>query len=85
MAFDAFVKIDGIEGESTDDMHQGWIEIQSFGASHSQSISNTASSAGGATAERADFHDFAFEKLLDKPHCCKSLRRPSFVSARVKP
>lgn len=28
MAFDAFIKIDGIEGESMDDKHQGWIEIQ---------------------------------------------------------
>jgi len=27
MSFDAFIKIDGIEGESTDDKHQGWIEI----------------------------------------------------------
>jgi type VI secretion system secreted protein Hcp len=66
MALDAFVKVDGIEGESTDDKHQGWIEIQSFGAGHAQRISKTASSAGGATAERADFHDFVFEKLLDK-------------------
>lgn len=30
MAFDAFVRIDGIEGESTDDKHQGWIEILSY-------------------------------------------------------
>ena len=66
MAFDAFIKIDGIEGESTDDKHTGWIEIQSFGGGHSQRISRTASSAGGATTERADFHDFAFEKFLDK-------------------
>ena len=66
MAFDAFIKIDGIEGESTDDKHQGWIEIQSFGSGHSQTVSKTASSVGGASAERADFHDFYFEKLLDK-------------------
>jgi type VI secretion system secreted protein Hcp len=66
MAFDAFIKIDGIEGESTDDKHPGWIEIQSFGSGHSQTVSKTASSVGGASAERADFHDFYFEKLLDK-------------------
>jgi type VI secretion system secreted protein Hcp len=66
MAFDAFIKIDGIEGESTDDKHQGWIEIQSYRSGHSQTISKTASSAGGATAERADFNTFAFSKLLDK-------------------
>jgi type VI secretion system secreted protein Hcp len=66
MAFDAFIKIDGIEGESTDDEHKGWIEIQSFGNGHLQKVTRTASSVGGATAERADFDDFEFEKLLDK-------------------
>jgi type VI secretion system secreted protein Hcp len=66
MAFDAFVIIDGIEGESTDDKHRGWIEILSFGNGHSQTVSRTASSAGGASAERADFRNFQFEKLIDK-------------------
>jgi type VI secretion system secreted protein Hcp len=66
MAFDSFIKIDGIEGESTDDKHKGWIEIGSFGMGHSQRISRTASSSGGATAERADFQAFSFEKFLDK-------------------
>jgi type VI secretion system secreted protein Hcp len=66
MSFDAFVNIDGIEGESTDDKHPGWIEIQSFGAGHSQRPSETASNAGGASTGRVDFHDFSFEKLLDK-------------------
>lgn len=66
MAFDAFVNIDGIEGESTDEKHSGWIEIQSFGSGLSQTVSRTASSAGGASAERADFREFSFEKYLDK-------------------
>ena len=30
MAFDAFLKIEGIDGESTDDKHQKWIEILSY-------------------------------------------------------
>lgn len=30
MAFDAFISIDGIDGESTDDKHQGWSEILSM-------------------------------------------------------
>ena len=30
MAFDAFLKIDGIPGESTDDKHKDWIEVLSF-------------------------------------------------------
>jgi type VI secretion system secreted protein Hcp len=66
MAFDAFIKIDGIEGESTDDKHKGWIEVIKCGVGLKQTVSRTASSAGGATAERANFHDFHFTKLLDK-------------------
>lgn len=66
MAFDAFLKIDGIEGESTDSKYQGWIELISYFCSMTQTVSKTASSAGGASAERVDFNGFGFTKLLDK-------------------
>ncbi|MGD8833478.1 MAG: type VI secretion system tube protein Hcp [Desulfobacteraceae bacterium] len=66
MAFDAFIKIDGIEGESTDEKHAGWIEVTSYNTGLSQTVSSTASSAGGASAERADFHDFSITKQIDK-------------------
>ena len=66
MAFDAFVKIDGIEGESTDNKHAGWIEVLEYGTKISQKVSATASSAGGAGVERADFAGFTFRKQLDK-------------------
>ncbi len=65
MAFDAFIQIAGIEGESTDDKHANWIEMISYGSGISQTVSSTASSAGGASAERADFQDFTFNKQLD--------------------
>lgn len=65
MAFDAFIKIDGIDGESTDDKHQAWIEITSFSNGLTQSTSSTASSSGGASAERANFQNFSFTKQLD--------------------
>jgi type VI secretion system secreted protein Hcp len=60
------LKIDGIPGESTDDKHKDWIEIVSFSWGASQPASSTASSAGGASAERADFQDLSIVKLLDK-------------------
>ncbi|MEW5801051.1 MAG: type VI secretion system tube protein Hcp [bacterium] len=66
MAFDAFVKIDGIPGESTDDKHKDWIEVLSYSFGISQPTSSTVSSAGGASAERANFQDFSIVKMLDK-------------------
>jgi type VI secretion system secreted protein Hcp len=66
MAFDAFLKIDGIPGESTDAKHKDWIEVTQFNQSMSQPASATASSAGGATAERVDFGTFDIQHLLDK-------------------
>lgn len=66
MAFDAFLKIDGIPGESTDDKHADWVELVSFSHSIDQPASATASSAGGATAERVNHGTFDFVHLLDK-------------------
>lgn len=66
MAFDAFMKIDGIPGESTDSKHKDWIEITSYNHSARQFVSKVVSSAGGATAERVDFGDLIIHKLIDK-------------------
>ena len=66
MAFDAFLKIDGIPGESTDDKHKDWIEITSYSHAAHQIVSRTASSAGGASAERVNFNDLVTTKLIDK-------------------
>jgi type VI secretion system secreted protein Hcp len=66
LAFDTFLKIDGIDGESSDHKHQGWIELVSYYTGLHQKVSKTASSAGGASAERVDFNSFTFTKLLDK-------------------
>ena len=43
MAFDAFLKLGDIKGESTDKVHPGEIEIQSF----HWGVSNTGSTLGG--------------------------------------
>jgi type VI secretion system secreted protein Hcp len=64
MAFDAFLKIDGIDGESTDKTHPGEIEIQSF----SWSVTNTGSvgGGGGGGAGKASFSDMSFQSALSK-------------------
>ena len=66
MAFDAFLNVDGVPGESTDDAHADWIEVLSYSTGVSQATSGSASSGGGASSERADFQDFSIVKTLDK-------------------
>lgn len=66
MAIDAFLKIVGIEGESTDSKHKGWIELIRYSSDMSQTVSRTASSAGGASTGRVNINCFGFTKLLDK-------------------
>jgi type VI secretion system secreted protein Hcp len=76
MAFDAFLKIDGIDGESTDDAHQAWIEVLSYSHGLSQMSSGSRSSSGAATGERCDHQDFSVVKAIDSAspplylHCC---------------
>lgn len=65
MPFDAFIKIGDISGESTDAKHRGWIEVEAYALGIKQKISTTASSAGGASAERIDCSDFVIKKQLD--------------------
>ena len=66
MAFDAFLKVDGIPGESSDDKHKEWIEIESFDLCAIQPVSAVVSTAGGATAGRVEHKDFVVRKLIDK-------------------
>ena len=66
MAFDVFIKIDGIPGESTDDKHKEWIEVLGFSHQIEQPASSTASSVGGATAERVNHGSFNFTHSFDK-------------------
>lgn len=76
MAFDAFLKIDGVTGESKDAKHPGEMEIFSFsfGAANSTTI---GSATGGAGGGKASFHPFSFMKKTDKAspvlyqNCCQ--------------
>jgi type VI secretion system secreted protein Hcp len=80
--FDAFLKINGIEGESQDDKHKNQIEILSFSWGANQTASASASSGGARTAERVNLSDFSIVKSLDKAspklflHCCNGKHIP---------
>jgi len=59
-AVDYFLKIDGIDGESTDDRHKGEIEITSWSASAATAATTSGKSKG------ACIKDITFTKTLDK-------------------
>lgn len=63
-AVDYFLKIDGIEGESTDSKHKGEIDIQSF----SFGVANSGSHAGGGGggSGKASFQDLHFTTHVSK-------------------
>ena len=64
-AYDAFLKIEGVEGESTRDGHEGEIEILSFswGVSNPGAIETIG---GGSGAGKVTLSDFTVAKRSDK-------------------
>lgn len=65
MAYDVFLQIDGIKGESTDSEHKDWIELLSFSNLHpvqAPAPSSAARSASGTGAKSG----FSVTKLVDK-------------------
>jgi type VI secretion system secreted protein Hcp len=61
--FDAFLKLDGIKGESADAKHKGEIDITSFSWGLSQTGSQAT--AGGGGAGKVAFQDISFIKKTD--------------------
>ena len=64
MSVDMYMKVEGVDGESTDDAHDKWIEILSYSHGVSQPVSGV-SATGGRTGGRADFQDFSIVKTVD--------------------
>ena len=75
MSVDAFIEIDGIEGESLDSDRAGQIDLLSWGWGMSQS--GTTHMGGGGGAGKVDVQDLTFVKAVDKASsplalaCCK--------------
>lgn len=82
MAFDAYLQIEGIEGESHDSGHEGWIQIQSF--THNVSNEVTGQSGGGHhTGGRCTHRDIVITKPVDSSSpnlnlaCCVGKSHPT--------
>ncbi len=64
MAYDAFLKLDDVNGEVRDSQFEKWIEVDSF----SWGVSQTGASAtgGGGGAGKVSFQDLHITKPTDK-------------------
>jgi type VI secretion system secreted protein Hcp len=65
MAFDAFLKIEGIKGESVDAKHKDEIVLESFSWGVANAGAGYAGSAGRATGKSSP-SDFSIQKKIDK-------------------
>jgi type VI secretion system secreted protein Hcp len=85
MAFDTFVQIDSVPGESTDEKHKNWIAVFSYSHGVSQSSAGSVSSLGSRVAGKCDHQDFHLTKRTDKSspylfkHCCSGKHFPKVV------
>jgi type VI secretion system secreted protein Hcp len=64
VAVDYFLQITGVEGESTDDKHKGWIDVDSW--SWGETNSGSAHGGGGTGAGRVTINDFFFTTHVSK-------------------
>ena len=86
--FDAFLKLDGIKGESVDSNHKGESDILSFSWGASQAAVQTPGSRGGAG--KVHFQDIQFVKKTDSAspllmlHCASGehIKEANFVVRR---
>ncbi len=65
MAIDAYLKIEGINGESEDERHKQWIEVSNVLYAVHQPRAEVLSTAGGHTNGRAELYPINFKKLAD--------------------
>lgn len=62
-AFDYFLKIDGVQGESVDAMHKGEIDVQAWSWGE---MRGPRSETGGTGAGRVSMNDFDFKMELSR-------------------
>jgi len=69
MAFDSFLKLDGIKGESADAKHKGEIDILSFSFGASQT--GTHATGGGGGGAKSRYTTFSSpRRWMHRRRCC---------------
>lgn len=82
MAFNAFLEIQGIKGDSTDSKHKDWVAVESYSHKMSMPVGGTRNAHGVNVTGGADHEDFVIVKRLDvaspllAEHCCSGKNIP---------
>lgn len=83
--YEIFLYIDGLPGESTDEEHEGWIEVLSYSHGISQPAASSISSGSSRIAGRSEHQSFTVVKQLDKTspklalYCCSGTHIPEVI------
>ena len=79
----AFIKFDGVDGESSDAAHRGWSDALAVSQDLSFAQQQFRGGGGGGGAGKVSFSDLSFAKQLDKSSpklmeaCCSGKHFPS--------
>ncbi len=65
-AFNCFLRVPGVPGESTDDRHKDWINFLSYSHGVAMSSAGLVRAGGGEVGERSYHEAFTVVKLMDK-------------------
>ena len=85
MAADYFLQITGIDGESTDAKHKGWIDVESWSWGETNpGVRATGGGAGAGKVQMQDFH-FATTHEQGEPEAVPGLRdRPAHEGGQAR-
>ncbi len=89
-AADAFLKLEGVDGESTDDKHKGEIEVDTLQLNALHGEVQRASRGAGAGAGKITFNPFSITRKVDKSspvlfqHCATGQHIPRAILSMRK-
>jgi type VI secretion system secreted protein Hcp len=90
MAFDAYFKIDGVEGQAEDTKHEKWIQLLSYNHSIFNETTGMHSAGGAHMGGRVQHNDIVLSKQIDGTSpmlmlaCCQGKAHPTAVIELVR-
>lgn len=90
MAFDAYFKLDGVEGQAEDHKHEKWIQLLSYSHSIANETTGLQSAGGSHMGGRVQHMDIVLAKQIDGTSpvlmldCCQGKSHPTATIELVR-